>query len=1137
MQARHALQLLFLAVFGLGVSTVPAPSEARGRELTLVVADLGIRQKPAWRQNGDDGLGWVHPELPRDARIGLVMPDAEKFGAMSTEALQAILFEQLKQRVAAARAAGRERIEIQLVEDIGVGGYFDPSRQGRQQEVDRFGAAAYGAIVDLNRFLAQQGVNVRNEAVVASNGTKVWAANVAHWLLDGQSIWAAVDLFDGRAEAAPAIRAIRQAGSHIVRIFNTRDDWWALDVAGFGKWVATAGLKEDFFQSIASLRTTTAMKDLLPGLRVYYLRREDAGDAHISGTRPGAVFSVSEYLGGGLGHVALPGRFTGRDLRADRALPAAPRRDSLAARQAAAGRIAIWREVAVDMANLLLGYANEMHEKSRGADPALQFVALAMQAHKLRLAVRKEIDDAAGAPVVSVSHEFVESLLRFSLGVIDARVRLKLGTGEGLKNATLLDGVIDIGAFAMSVASQGTVDAEAAKKLQSGTLKLGRDQLLAQARRSLERLHDIPALQAGVAGAPWDRALRLELAKSRAKVDATHRQIAALLLVLDSLPEFSAAMMAQQAAGGRWTVDVVDRYSDAVITLIVSVFVASQVQRVPVLGHFAGSARDALVMSLRYARDTAKRSPEHWSVRWLSSPQRAAIYDQFAAYIERQRLAGEEAMLFTQFMPRADLALAGIRDTEMDAMDERVRAKNALRVLGAGTAGVPDAERRRLAESGPVAAEPALRLPAPRTETLPPPETKSKPLDPPPPPPPPPPPVVGGGPPPPGSPPPAAGSNDPPERSGTPIGGIVLGTTASTADPLLAQVEALAFDPLTGRLALVGREGAATLSLNEHDLAWALHLQFGPQPQDPQFSLDAADPANVDGPWLKAVYWPQQLKGSAFGETLFSADHLMKQIGLGIELRVDGSVAERAAVVPGFASVPDLMRRATATGDAARTRPQWARYWIVSERMEIQQVDRVLRFADARMAVRARRQVPDAGSRTGLRDVATAPDTLEAQWAAQLSARYDEVAGRLPEFARVTELAKAVAIAKWLKGLGVQVEPGWIDARLQQRTGPGTERVPALSATFREESRRPFHDARGSGVETTVRTIRVFGGVDLSVTPTLHDADARTRELAQAVAVAWKKHPDSARFELVSGGRVLVARVVGVALPQAGRRP
>jgi hypothetical protein len=197
----------------------------------------------------------------------------------------------------------------------------------------------------------------------------------------------------------------------------------------------------------------------------------------------------------------------------------------------------------------------------------------------------------------------------------------------------------------------------------------------------------------------------------------------------------------------------------------------------------------------------------------------------------------------------------------------------------------------------------------------------------------------------------------------------------------------------------------------------------------------------------------------------------------------------------------------------------------------------VLRFVDARMAVRARRQVPDASSRTGLRDVATEAHSIEAQWAAQLSARYDEVAGRLPEFARVTELAKAVAIAKWLKGLGVQVDPGWIEARLRQRTGRGTDRVPALSASFREESHRPIHDERGSGVETTIRTIRVFGGVDLSVTPTLRDADAPTRELAQAIAAAWRKHPDSARFELVSGGRVLVARVVGIGQPQRAGRP
>jgi hypothetical protein len=284
------------------------------------------------------------------------------------------------------------------------------------------------------------------------------------------------------------------------------------------------------------------------------------------------------------------------------------------------------------------------------------------------------------------------------------------------------------------------------------------------------------------------------------------------------------------------------------------------------------------------------------------------------------------------------------------------------------------------------------------------------------------------------------------------------------------------------------------------------------------------------------VYWPQDLKGSDFGEALFAVDHSMKQLGLGIEVKPNGAFEQRAAVVPGFASVPDLMRRDSAQRPLDGSGPQWARYWIVSEQMEIQQVDNVVRFVEARMAVRARRQEPDPSSRTGLRDVATDARSLEAQWAAQLTNRFSDVAATLPEFARVVELAKAVAIAKWLKGLGAQVDQGWIEARIRQPASAGTDRVPALSASYREESRRQISDARGTGIETTVRTIRVFGGVDLTVTPTVRDADAQTREFSRAISKAWLKSADKSRFEVQWGGQLLIARVVDVGRPQPGRR-
>ena len=263
----HLLVACLLVTLSVGAQ---AAAPTRDEELTIVVVDRGIRQKPGWRTKGHGGLSWIYNEITKWAQIPVVMPSRKDFSDISTAVMRRSIYEDLKARVSAARAAGNSRIEIQLVEDISAFGYLDPDNQ---RDVDRFGAAAYGAIVDINRELSAKGVRVRNEAVLGSNGTKVWAANVENWRIDGKSIWASVDLYDGRAEMLSAVRAIKAAGPSIVRIFNTRGDIWGLDLVGFGESVVSRGLIQNYFQSIAKVQTTTAIKDLIPEVKVYYLRR------------------------------------------------------------------------------------------------------------------------------------------------------------------------------------------------------------------------------------------------------------------------------------------------------------------------------------------------------------------------------------------------------------------------------------------------------------------------------------------------------------------------------------------------------------------------------------------------------------------------------------------------------------------------------------------------------------------------------------------------------------------------------------------------------------------------------------------------------------------------------------------------
>ena len=62
------------------------------------------------------------------------------------------------------------------------------------------------------------------------------------------------------------------------------------------------------------------------------------------------------------------------------------------------------------------------------------------------------------------------------------------------------------------------------------------------------------------------------------------------------------------------------------------------------------------------------------------------------------------------------------------------------------------------------------------------------------------------------------------------------------------------------------------------DLAIVLKIFYDPAIKQKHigFSLDPWDPINPEGPFMKKVYWPEEIKGTAIGEAMFTADYLLK---------------------------------------------------------------------------------------------------------------------------------------------------------------------------------------------------------------------------------------------------------------------
>ena len=188
------------------------------------------------------------------------------------------------------------------------------------------------------------------------------------------------------------------------------------------------------------------------------------------------------------------------------------------------------------------------------------------------------------------------------------------------------------------------------------------------------------------------------------------------------------------------------------------------------------------------------------------------------------------------------------------------------------------------------------------------------------------------------------------------LGGIKLSATGEFIGKL-GNISGAVYDREKQLLILISDKNLAITSIKAEDLAIALTLVFGRTPQDPQFSLDPADPKNPRGKWLKAVYLPKEiLAGTEFGKALFEADWLLKQYSFGVEIDDEQKAQDWVSSVAGFKSTADLSFEQR---DNNYGKESWARFWIVSDIMKLRQSGDSIYFAEAKMRVKAKKQVPD----------------------------------------------------------------------------------------------------------------------------------------------------------------------------------
>ena len=358
------------------------------------------------------------------------------------------------------------------------------------------------------------------------------------------------------------------------------------------------------------------------------------------------------------------------------------------------------------------------------------------------------------------------------------------------------------------------------------------------------------------------------------------------------------------------------------------------------------------------------------------------------------------------------------------------------------------------------------------------------------------------------------------------IGGIKI---AATADFIgnIGNITGAVYDPDKQCIVLVGERNISLPEMKAEDLAVAFVSVFGTSPCDLQFSLDPADPQNPRGRWLKAVYMPENiLAGTAFGRTMFEADWLLKQYSFGVRFDENGEILERLSSVPGFRSTSDLMFESTK--DFTREE-SWTRLWIEADdhdsdlyhnmTLELSADGNSINYAIADLAILTKKQVPDPNSPSGLSDVETEEDPISTEFAKLFTELYDDISKESPEFGRIKQLLKIVALAKWLKKENIPFTREWITENYNKRDS-SIARISALSISKHKKTQ---HQNSISTYE-----IHLFGGVNGGVNPKFIRDNGMSKKYQTAVKANLNDPNAGPIFTLNIDGDILQAVVLPI---------
>ena len=346
------------------------------------------------------------------------------------------------------------------------------------------------------------------------------------------------------------------------------------------------------------------------------------------------------------------------------------------------------------------------------------------------------------------------------------------------------------------------------------------------------------------------------------------------------------------------------------------------------------------------------------------------------------------------------------------------------------------------------------------------------------------------------------------------VGGVLLDCCAQTLSEIGDITGAYWTDE--GELVLLGRSGEdqpekewALPSMDAEHLQIALKAAIAGTPLgvsiDPPREFRSNRSMTEGTPML--VSYLGGVEGTLFGAILFEADRLLKCLDAGKDNITRSSFR---AKVPGYRSVLDRM---SMTGNQSRS---WHRFWFVVEeaRLRLSPSGRAIEFDSIRVKVLTETEYAN-GER------AEEQSTADAEFARHLNDHFDDYAREFPILARLRELAKISALARWLVNSDIPMDNHNLFA---SKPIP----VPAPTETPAVQAQRTESTTDSSGQR--VATVTLTGGVELNPNIRWVNNDKCIENIA---AEAQRSRPEKAMRWPLKNANGIKALALKLGMPQS----